>query len=49
MEARLSVMSPAPYKLLKCKTYGDFLHSTNAPALVLKDPRGGKPLVLSFQ
>jgi hypothetical protein len=36
-------------KLLKYKTDGDCMHSMNAPALVLADPLGDKPLVLSFR
>jgi hypothetical protein len=49
MEARSYVTRLAPYKFLKCKIYGDCLHSMNAPALVLEDPRGDKPLALSSQ
>jgi hypothetical protein len=37
MGAHLYVMRPTPYRLLKCKTYGDYLHSRNAPASVLED------------
>jgi hypothetical protein len=48
MEACLYVTRPAPYKLHKYKTYGDYVHSTNAPALVLEDLRDNKPLALSF-
>jgi hypothetical protein len=48
-EARLYVTRSAPYKLLKYKTYGDYLHSTNAPASILEDPRGDKLLVLSYR
>jgi hypothetical protein len=36
-----------PYKLLKCKIYGGCLHSMNAPASILEDLRGDKPLALS--
>jgi hypothetical protein len=49
MEAHLYVTKPALYKLLKYKTDGDCLHSMNAPALVLGDPRDDKLLVLSFR
>jgi hypothetical protein len=38
MEAHLYVTRPVTYKLLKYKTNGDFLHSMNAPALILEDP-----------
>jgi hypothetical protein len=48
MEDCLYVMIPALYKLLKYKTDGDCLHSINALASVLEDPRGVKPLVLYF-
>jgi hypothetical protein len=37
-EARLYVMRPAPYKLLKYKAYGDCLHSMNALASIVEDP-----------
>jgi hypothetical protein len=48
-KARLYVTSHAPYKFLRCKNDGDYLHSMNAPASVLEDLRGGKHLVLSFR
>jgi hypothetical protein len=37
MEAHLYVTRPALYKLFKCKTNRDCLHSMNALALVLED------------
>jgi hypothetical protein len=49
MDARLYVTRPMPYKLHKYKTYEDFLHSTNALASILEDPRGNMPLALSFR
>jgi hypothetical protein len=48
-EARLYVKRPPLYKLLKYKTYGDYLHSTNSPTSVLEDLHGDKPLDLSFR
>jgi hypothetical protein len=41
-KACLCVMRPTSYKLLKYRTDGDCLHSVNAPASVLEDPRSGK-------
>jgi hypothetical protein len=37
----------ASYKQIRCKIYGGCLHSMNAPASVLEDLRGDKPLALS--
>jgi hypothetical protein len=44
----LYVTRPLTYKLLKYKTDRDCVHCMNAPASVIGDPRGDKPLVLNF-
>jgi hypothetical protein len=46
-EARSYVTRLTSYKLIRCKIYTGCLHSINAPASVLEDPRGDMTLALS--